>query len=131
MKLERDAGAQSLTIERYGAGSIVLRDTVYTHSIVITADRRVLAWPPTGPDDIGAEHIEALAGGGTKIVLLGTGRRQQFLHASLLEPLYRRNIGCEVMDTGAACRSFNILSGEGRDGVCAALVVEPDIGTRR
>ena len=58
-----------------------------------------------------------------EIVLLGTGDRQHFPHPRLLAPLTERRIGVEVMDTRAACRTFNILVAEGRR-VAAALVID-------
>ncbi|MBK9956523.1 MAG: Mth938-like domain-containing protein [Rhodocyclaceae bacterium] len=58
-----------------------------------------------------------------KVLLLGTGRRQLFPPAPWLKPLIDLGIGVEVMDTGAACRTYNVLVAEGRD-VAAALIVE-------
>lgn len=124
MKLELDTPAAALKIERYAAGSIVIRGTAYTHSIVITPEGGILHWPPRHFSEISTAHMEAIAAGGAKILLLGTGSRQHFLTTPLFEPLYSRNIGYEIMDTGAACRSFNILAGDGREGVCAALLIE-------
>lgn len=59
-------------------------------------------------------HFTHLAGLGAEIVLLGTGSRLRFPHPSLIRPLIEARIGLEVMDTGAACRTYNILAGEGR-----------------
>ena len=58
------------------------------------------------------------------IVLLGTGARQRFPATQLLRPLLERGVGVEVMDSFAACRTYNILMAEGR-AVVAALIVEP------
>jgi uncharacterized protein len=58
-----------------------------------------------------------------ELVILGTGKRQHFPKPQLLRLLYEERIGVESMDTAAACRTFNILAGEGRK-VAAALIVE-------
>lgn len=57
-----------------------------------------------------------------EVVLLGTGARQQFPDPVLLGILHAQRIGVEVMDTAAACRTFNVLVTEGRP-VAAALIV--------
>jgi uncharacterized protein len=58
-----------------------------------------------------------------EIVLLGTGSAQRFLRPAVTAPLHDANVGLEVMDTRAACRTYNILVAEGRV-VTAALIVE-------
>ena len=55
-------------------------------------------------------------------MLFGAGAAQRFPHPRLLAPLTDARVGLEVMDTPAACRTFNILAAEGRR-VLAALVV--------
>jgi uncharacterized protein len=55
-------------------------------------------------------------------VLIGTGEQQRFPHASLLAAFFARRIGVEVMDTRAACRTYNVLVSEGRS-VAAALML--------
>ena len=56
-------------------------------------------------------------------MLLGSGTRLRFVAPALLRPLIEQRIGVETMDTPAACRTFNILAGEGRR-VVAALLIE-------
>jgi uncharacterized protein len=67
-------------------------------------------------------HFSHLAGLGAEIVLLGTGPRLHFPHPRLSRPLVDAGVGLEVMDTGAACRTYNILAGEGRNVAVAILV---------
>jgi len=59
-----------------------------------------------------------------EIVILGTGRELHFPAESITRPLAENNIGLEIMDTGAACRSYNFLVGEGRRVVAALLMIE-------
>ena len=60
------------------------------------------------------------------MVLLGTGGRLRFPPSAVLAPLIAAQIGYEVMDTGAACRTFNLLAGEGRRVLAALLLIEAD-----
>jgi uncharacterized protein len=66
-------------------------------------------------------HFTHLASLDSEIVLLGTGPKLRFPHPALTRPLIEARIGLEVMDTGAACRTYNILAGEGRMVVAAIL----------
>ena len=74
-------------------------------------------------DALAEADMAAIAALECPIVLLGTGLRQRFPSPALLRPLIERRIGVEVMDSHAACRTYNILMAEGRD-VAAALIVE-------
>ena len=65
-----------------------------------------------------------LVGHKPEVVLLGTGARLRFPPAAVLAPLTRAGIGVEVMDTAAACRTYNILAGDGRRVVAALLMIE-------
>ena len=66
-------------------------------------------------------HFEWLRRQQAEIVLLGTGARLRFPHPSLSRPLAEAGIGLEVMDTGAACRTYNLLASEGRKVLAAIL----------
>lgn len=66
-------------------------------------------------------HFSHLAALNSDIVLLGTGPTLRFPHPALTRPLIEARIGLEVMDTGAACRTYNILAAEGRNVAVAIL----------
>lgn len=66
-------------------------------------------------------HFEWLRAQQAEIVLLGTGERLRFPHPSLTRPLIEAGIGLEVMDTGAVCRTYNLLASEGRKVLAVIL----------
>jgi uncharacterized protein len=68
-------------------------------------------------------HIESLLALAPELVLIGTGQKQKFPGASILQPLIHAQIGYEIMDTGAACRTYNVLAGEGRK-IVAGLILQ-------
>jgi uncharacterized protein len=107
-------------IQRYDTGMLVIDQAVYRESLILLPDQVITDWAPSAVPDLTAEDFTRLAGLEPEIVLLGTGGRQQFPHPSLSQPLMARRIGLEVMDTAAACRTYNILMAEGRR-VAAAL----------
>ena len=75
-----------------------------------------------GFDALTEADFAALLAQQPEIVLLGTGRTQRFPHPRLSAALAAAHVGLEVMDTRAACRTYNILLGEGRRVVAAVIL---------
>ncbi len=91
-------------------------------SLIIHPDGLIRDWPPRSLETIRAEDLEVLGGLGIEILVLGTGPRLVWPGAELLAPLQAAGIGVEVMDTHAACRTYNILMAD-RRRVAAALII--------
>jgi uncharacterized protein len=106
----------------YGEDYVMVNRVRYEKSLVVAPDRPVEDWPVPTLEALTRERIEFLAGFGAEVVLLGTGRRLHFPDPALLAPLAAVRVGVEVMDTQAACRTYNILMAEGRK-VIAALIL--------
>jgi len=123
LKIEREQAEGRNTFTGYGEGYVEVNRTRYGESLVVSGDRLVTAWPAASVEGLTADHMAAIVELKPEIVLLGTGSTFKFPDAALLAPLYKAGIGVEVMDTPAACRTYNILLGEGRN-VVAALIVE-------
>lgn len=122
MKIHTDDRGQGHRITAYGDDFIAVGETVIRHSLVVLPDRLVRDWLDEGAHEPDLRAMQALTTLGVDIVLLGTGRRQRFPSAEQFAAVTAAGIGLEVMDTAAACRTYNILAGEGRL-VAAALVV--------
>lgn len=120
MKFILDNAGGGYIIQRYEAGQIVIDQAVYEESLILLPNRVITDWSPSAVPELKAEDFSRLADLEPEIVILGTGARQQFPHPSLTQPLMEKRIGLEVMDTPAACRTYNILMAEGRR-VAAAL----------
>jgi uncharacterized protein len=58
------------------------------------------------------------------LIIFGSGKRIRFPQPAWLQPLMSKRMGLETMDTGAACRTYNILAGEGRRVVVALILEE-------
>ena len=121
MRIQLETGGQSNLIRSYGPGQIVVGETTYRTSIVVLPDRLFTEWPPQVMSDLTIDHMKVLSELNCEVLLLGTGRHLRFPPVSVLAPLAAVGIGTEFMDTGAACRTYNILMGEGRR-VAAALM---------
>ena len=124
MKIQLDTLGRENTIQAYRPGQVTINQVAYTASVIVTPERIVPDWPPMRYADLAATHFETIAVLAPEIVILGTGKQLRFPPASTTRSLIQANIGLEVMDTGAACRTYNILMAEGRRVAAALLMIE-------
>ena len=122
MKLHASAAGGANTITAYGDDYVKVNGERRDGSIIVTAEA-VRPWAPATFDALSADDFQPLADLGVEIVILGTGPRQRFPHPRLTASLAQARVGVEVMDTKAACRTFNILVAEARK-VALAVVFE-------
>ena len=106
----------------YDSDYVAVNHRRFQMSLIVLPDRIVEDWPPHSFEALAAPHFEALLEFNPEIVLLGTGSALRFPHPRLTQALIQAHIGVEVMDTPAACRTYNILASEGRR-VAAALIL--------
>jgi uncharacterized protein len=109
-------------IESYGQGRFRISGKAHAGSVLVFPDR-TLAWPVSAMADMSVDTLAAVlsAEPPVEILLVGCGERLIPLAGSLRMALRERGIGCDTMDTGAACRTFNVLLAESRR-VAAALI---------
>ena len=105
---------------------MVINGELLARNLVLTPELIIRDWRPSDFADLAEHDFAELAGLEPEILLLGTGRRQRFPAPEIYLELIRRGIGLEIMDTGAACRTYNILMSERRRVVAALLMIEPD-----
>jgi uncharacterized protein len=123
MKLQPDRmEVQSVT--GYGPGWLALNGERLPHSVLITSGGLRQALAARHPSEMGSADFAALAELPVELVIYGCGDRIQFPPPAWLAPLMERRMGLETMDTPAACRTYNILAGEGRP-VAALLLLPP------
>ena len=111
------------TITAYGPGWINVDADRIGHSIIVGARGQRIAWECQRFEDLTPAHFARLAEQEAEVVIFGSGQRLRFPPPAWLQPLMARRMGLETMDTLAACRTYNILAGEGRN-VIAALLLE-------
>lgn len=98
----------------HGPGFVRLGIVEYRENLLVTPERIVTGWASAGFDALTETDFAALAALAPEVALLGTGASLRFPDPRLTRPLIDARIGLEVMDTPAACRTFNILAAEGR-----------------
>ncbi|HUB96472.1 MAG TPA: Mth938-like domain-containing protein [Stellaceae bacterium] len=113
--------ADRQVIDSYGRESFRVSGVAHEGAILVFPDATE-AWSAHGPDDVTAESLApVIAHGEIEILLVGLGRRMAPVAADLRARLRAAGIVMDVMDTGAACRTYNVLLAEGRR-VAAALL---------
>ena len=123
MKMQPDRIAGVNVIGGYNAQSVeVLGQREWRESVLLPWQGTPEAWNVARYEDLSATHFERIAALGPELVLFGSGQRLRFARPEWLQPLIARGIGCESMDTKAACRTYNLLAAEGRSVVAALLL---------
>lgn len=116
-------GEITLTLPQRQAGSEggPLETETIAGSLILSPAQLIRDWAPRHIHELLAEHLEAIAELQPEVVLLGTGEHLDFPATEVLAVLHNRQVGVEIMDTAAACRTYNILMAEGRK-VAAGLI---------
>ncbi len=120
MKLQPDK-SEAQTVTAHGPGWVAINNQKVEASVVLGSRGERFAWDVRCFDELGAAHFAQLAGLDAELVIFGSGARIRFPQAAWLAPLMAQRTGVETMDTAAACRTYNILLGEGRSVVAGLL----------
>lgn len=120
IQLQRPAGQNLFT--GYGNGYFMVNNLRYERSLVVTPERVIEDWLVRDFGALNAPDFEFLRALKPAIVLFGSGATLRFPRPDLTHCLAEDRIGLEVMDSTAACRTYNILTAEGRNVVAAVLL---------
>jgi uncharacterized protein len=120
MKFTLESRTDINLIRGYGAGEVRIAEHVQVVPCIVTADQLILDWQVRDVATLAPLDLEPIFALAPDIVLLGTGPKQVFPAAVIRQAFAARKVGLEVMDLGAACRTYNILVQEDRR-VAAAL----------
>ena len=111
-----------LMIRACDDGQVTIGARSYQHSLILTPERVIPDWQPRQVTDITEQDFDNILTLQADIILLGTGTRLCFPSARLRAYVLATGTGLEVMDTAAACRTYNILLSESRRVVAALLL---------
>jgi uncharacterized protein len=112
-------------IERYGNGGFRVTGESYRGSILVLPDRAE-AWPLTTIDQLDLASLEPVlaAEPPVEVLLIGCGRAMAFIDPELRAAARARGVALEPMDTGAACRTYNVLMAEDRRVAAVLIAVD-------
>jgi uncharacterized protein len=123
MKMTQDFGSATHLITGYEPGMVRINETRHTTSLIVTPETVDTQWAPERFEDLDLACFQGLLDDPPEIVILGTGATLRFPPREIRAAFQSRAIGFEVMDTGAACRTYNIIMAEGRTVAAALLMI--------
>lgn len=126
MEIVRDflGGIDQPNVRSYQSGELNVLGSRYTDAVILTPDHVIDDWQPHSAADLDSTDLAPLLAlePAPKTVLIGTGETQVFPPRASLVALIEARIGFEIMDTRAACRTWNVMLSEDRK-VAAALIL--------
>ena len=114
MKLSEEYTTGTYIIRSYADNKVEVNNESYEQSLVISNNRLITDWGIEAIDQLTHAHWQALIERKPEVILMGTGAKLVFPHPSTYAPAIEQGIGVEFMDSGAACRTYNILLSEDR-----------------
>lgn len=114
--------AQVQIIRTYGPGRFLIGDREWRSPVLVTPSLTT-DWPVERADEVSLENLASLRSVEMppELVVLGCGARTVFIRPEIRAALRAAGMGLEAVDTGSACRMYNVLLAEGRR-VAAALI---------
>ncbi len=122
MKLHLADTRNRYSITGYGIGYLSVNGIRYEHPLIVSPEQAPERWGIPEFAALTAAATESLLRGNPEIIILGTGSAQHFADPGKIRPLIDAGVGIETMSTPAACRTYNILMGEGRRVVAAMFL---------
>lgn len=112
-------------LESYGGGGFRISGQRYEHSVLVMEDT-TLAWDVTEWAEATCASLAPIHGDPERprTLLIGTGEKQHFPTRAFRAELRAAGLVVETMNTGAACRTYNVLMAEGRDVAAALIPIE-------
>lgn len=104
----------------YGDDHVMINQIRYEKNVILLPDQIIDHWPILSITQLTIHDFECIFPHQPEIIILGTGNQHQFPDYQLMSQIMTKGIGMEVMDTKAACRTYNILAEEGRH-IAAAI----------
>ncbi len=124
MQLDAEPGSGNY-IQSVSAEMVRINGRDFRGHVIVSAERILADWNPRPIDEMQVEDFQAALEGQPETILFGSGAKHRFVSNFLLTAIMSQGIGFEVMSTAAACRTYNLLLGEGRQVVAALLLPEP------
>ncbi len=119
MKLTQHNLSTQNVIRSYSSTGVHVGERELTQSCLIAGDAVITDWPLRTARDLAAEHLDPIFALAPEIVVLACPGRAELPRAAIRAQFAERRIGLEVMELGAACRTYNVLLAEGRRVVAA------------
>ena len=125
MKLHLNNTDQINLIQSWGRSAqrfqLKIGGNLYNTSLILTPENLEM-WTVSDVSEVSINDFQRLADIEAEVIILGTGSSLVFPPQSLTLPLINKGIGLEIMDTPAACRTYNILAADGRKPLAGLIL---------
>ena len=121
MPLAEEKITSRYSISAYTSNDITVNEKQYQQSLILSPNKLITPSPINSLGDLNEHTVQNILDLNPDVVLLGTGEKQIFPEPKVFALLGERGVGLEVMNTGALCRTFNILVAEDRDVVAVII----------
>ena len=121
MQLDLEKGS-GILIRSFSEGRLHVNDQIIDTNVILTSDEIIADWSPASLENLSIADFELALARSPEVILLGTGLKQRFPNMQLITEVVRQGIGFEIMNTAAACRTFNVLASEQRQVVAALFL---------
>ncbi len=122
MKFAEDHNSSKYKITGYDAKGVKINGKTFKQSFILSPMEFISDWQPQDLSSLSVEHFSDLYKMKPEVIILGTGAKQVFPDREILKYLVQNRIGYEIMDTQAACRTFNVIMAEGRNVVAGMFI---------
>jgi len=122
MKFAQDSQDEGYVITAYDDNSVSINGKPFSQSLIVSTTQLNDDWNLTSIKSLQTSHIEQILTLKPELIIIGTGDKLIFPAVEAYAAIIQQGIGVDFMDTGAACRTYNILMSEGRD-VVAGLIL--------
>jgi len=122
MKFAQDSQEDGYVITAYDDNSVSINGKTFSQSLVVASTRLHEHWGIADIELLTSSHINLVLSLQPELIIIGTGNNLVFPAVEIYSGIIEHGIGVDFMDTGAACRTYNILMSEGRD-VVAGLIL--------
>lgn len=120
--LDLDDNRATYQVRAYAPGTLKINDQILNQSVIIAPEQLILDFAPQQADELTAQSLSPILEIKPDVLLIGTGATHIFISAAIYGELINSGIGVEVMDTSAACRTYNALAAEGRTVMAVLLI---------
>ena len=114
MKFSEELNSAYYRITGYDDAWVAVNQSTLNRSFLIGSQTLITDWQPQSIQALQPAHLEPLFAIGAEVILIGTGKNQQFPSPDIWKALVQHGVGFEVMTTAAACRTYNVLLSEAR-----------------
>ena len=122
MKFAQDSQDEGYVITAYDDASVSINGKPFQQSLIVTPSKLEENWAISAITLLEQRHVEQLLALNPELIIIGTGDKLVFPAVEIYSSIIQHGIGIDFMDTGAACRTYNILMSEDRD-VVAGLIL--------